>query len=205
MASSPLFWNLIARKYLASPVPDEAVYQRKLELTRERLRPDWDLLEIGCGSGATALNHAPHVRSVTACDFSKKLLAVGETRAAAEQIDNVTFHCKSLDEITAPPAYDAVLMLSLLHLLPDWRGAIDRAAALTKPGGIFVSSTTCMGHSRLLRLLQPLLRLLPLLPSVTAFTEEALRAEIRANGFDIEVDWRPEGADALFLIARRQG
>lgn len=204
MATSPLFWNLIAKKYLSSPVPDEAVYQRKLQLTRDRLKPDWDLLEIGCGSGATALSHAPHVASVTACDFSKNLLSAGQSRAETEGIGNISFHCKSLDEISAPPAYDAVLMLSLLHLLPDWRGAIAKAAALTKPGGIFVSSTACMGNSKLLRLLQPLLRVLPLLPSVTAFTEDALRREIETNGFDIEEDWKPEGADALFLIARRK-
>jgi hypothetical protein len=51
------FWDNIADKYVADPIKDVPSYERKLEVTRSYFRPDMELLEFGCGSGATALLH----------------------------------------------------------------------------------------------------------------------------------------------------
>ena len=53
------FWNKLADKYSRQSVRDEAGYQKKLEVTREYLQPDMEVLEIGCGTGSTAIAHAP--------------------------------------------------------------------------------------------------------------------------------------------------
>ena len=52
---STRFWDRIAERYARKPVPDEAVYQEKLKVTREYFRADTDVLEIGCGTGSTAI------------------------------------------------------------------------------------------------------------------------------------------------------
>ena len=204
MADGRRFWNRIARRYAAGPITDEATYRRKLEETQARFRPDWTVLELGCGTGNTAIEHAPHVAHVRAADFSDKMLDFGRDRAAREGVTNVTFDCKAVDEIDTSTPYDAVLMLSLLHLLPDWQGALDRAWALTRPGGIFVSSTVCADSlPRIARLVLRLAAPFGLLPKVTAFDPDALVGEIAARGFEIEERWQPGPGKALFVIARR--
>ncbi|MGN6486541.1 MAG: SAM-dependent methyltransferase, partial [Devosia sp.] len=68
MAAAYEFWDKMAARYAAHPLAEESASQRKLRETRARLRPDMDLLELGCGTGSTALVHAPHVRHRRAVD-----------------------------------------------------------------------------------------------------------------------------------------
>jgi len=204
MADARRFWNRISKRYAAGPIADEETYRRKLEETQARFQPDWEILEMGCGTGNTAIEHAAHVAYVTATDFSDKMLDFGRDRAAREGITNVTFDCASVDEIDTTKPYDAVLMLSLLHLLPDWQGALDKAWALTRPGGIFVSSTVCRDSIPwIARLVLRLAAPFGLLPRVIAFDPDALVSEIAARGFEIEERWQPGPGKALFVIARR--
>jgi Cyclopropane fatty acid synthase and related methyltransferases len=74
MAESAAFWNNIADRYAADPIADEAAYQAKLAETRRHFRPDMELFEFGCGTGSTALVHAPYVRHIHAVDFSQRML-----------------------------------------------------------------------------------------------------------------------------------
>lgn len=204
MSDPARFWNRISAKYARQPVPDEAVYARKLAETQARLRPGWEVLELGCGTGNTAIAHAPHVAHVRAVDFSEKMLAFGRERALRGGVTNVSFDCATVDETGTDRRYDAVLMMSLLHLLPDWQGAIARAWSLTRPGGIFVSSTACMTvYPRALRLALPLLRPFGFVPRVSVFSPGALAGAIAAQGFEIEERWQPAPRGALFVIARR--
>lgn len=204
MSDPTRFWDRISARYARQPVADKVVYARKLAQTQERLKPDWEMLEIGCGTGTTAITHAPYVKQVRAVDFSKKMLAHGQDRAAREGVRNVQFDCASLDDIDTSKPYDAVLMLSLLHLVPDWQGALDKAWALTRPGGIFVSSTACMAAMPLpLRLVLPGLAKFGLVPRISSFTADELAAAITARGFEIEERWQPGPRAAVFIIARR--
>ena len=79
------FWDKIAARYARRPVPDEAVYQRKLALTREYLRPGAHLLEFGCGTGSTAIAHAPHLADILATDISAEMLAWSTTRLSLKK------------------------------------------------------------------------------------------------------------------------
>ena len=74
MASSPVFWDKVAERYSKKPVADEAAYQTKLRVTREYFRPDMQVLEIGCGTGSTAIAHAPFVEHICATDISPKMM-----------------------------------------------------------------------------------------------------------------------------------
>jgi cyclopropane fatty-acyl-phospholipid synthase-like methyltransferase len=56
------FWDKRAEKYAQRPLADQAAYEKKLEITRRYFNPDSVVLEIGCGTGSTALAHAPYVR-----------------------------------------------------------------------------------------------------------------------------------------------
>lgn len=205
MRPSARFWDRIAKRYAAAPIKDEAAYARKLEATRAHFRPDMDVLELGCGTGSTALLHAPYVKRIRATDISPKMLQIARAKAAQAGVDNVTFEEAAIDTMALEPAsWDAVLALSVLHLLADKEAAIAKVYAALKPGGVFVTSTACLGDTMaFLKYVAPLGRTLGFLPLVRVFTAAELEARIREAGFAIEESWLPGKGKALFLIARK--
>ena len=66
------FWDRIAERYARTPVADETSYKKKLQITQDYLRPGMEVLEFGCGTGSTALIHAPYVKHIHAIDISSK-------------------------------------------------------------------------------------------------------------------------------------
>ena len=201
---SAKFWNKAARKYAARPVADEESYQHKLQFTRERFPDDARVFEFGCGTGSTAITHAPLVQSVHAIDVSPVMIQIAHERAAADGVTNVTFETGTIESFTSKTPFDVVLGLSILHLLPDRRAAIAKAFALLKPGGFFASSTACVADIMpAFRFVAPAARLVGLAPYVDIFSGDVLREEMRAAGFEIEVDWQPHKRASLFLIARK--
>lgn len=201
------FWDRIAGKYAQSAIADEASYQRKLAITRDYLGPEAEVLELGCGTGSTALAHAPYAKHILATDISSAMLEIARDRAAAAGIANVTFRQSALETLEAPAeSFDAVLCLSILHLVEDRPGAIRKAAGFLRPGGVLVSSTACLNDGmRALALVLPVVRAIGKAPRVGFFSAEALRADMRAAGLDIVEDWRPRKRAALFLVARKPG
>ena len=201
------FWDRIARRYARRPVADEASYRKKLEITRGLFRPGMEVLEFGCGSGATAIAHAPHARHIQAIDISRAMLDIARGKAAAAGVTNITFERAGIDDYAvADGSYDIVLGLSILHLLADRDAAIAKVHRLLKPGGFFVTSTTCLGDSmRWMKALVPIGRAVGLMPLVKVFTAKQLEASLTGAGFAIEQNWQPGKGKAVFIVARKPG
>lgn len=200
------FWDRTAQKYARRPIADEAAYQTKLEVTRGYFRPDMELLEFGCGTGSTAITHAPHVRHITAIDFSRPMLEIAEQRAKAAQVANVTFLQADIDTYSAPDSsYDMVLAMSLLHLLKEPEQAIGRIHRMLKPGGYFVSSTACIGDTALkfFKFIAPLGKAIGLLPQLAVFADSELVAMLERQGFAIRHHWQPDKYAAVFIVAQK--
>lgn len=201
------FWDRHAKGYAKRPVADEAAYQKKLKVTQDYLRPDMEVLEFGCGTGTTALIHAPFVRHIRAIDISGKMLEIARTKAG--DIKNVTFERASIEELTAADAtYDAVMGHSILHLLEDKKSAIASVYRMLKPGGVFITSTACLGGTMpalrvVLRVILPVGRVLGLLPLVKFFTEEELQRDLTEAGFRIDYQWQPGKGKSMFIVAKK--
>jgi ubiquinone/menaquinone biosynthesis C-methylase UbiE len=207
MAKSDKFWDRAAERYAKSTVSDEATYQRKLTETQSYFTPDMRILEFGCGTGTTAVHHAPYVNHVEAIDISENMLEIGRGRAREADIENINFTRGTLIEFNAGTAsMDAVLGLNVLHLLPDRQAVVSEIARILKPGGIFVSSTGCLGNSylRFIKLIVPLGKFLGLMPDVFVLTEAELASEVANAGFTIESQWHHGMSDIdVFMIARK--
>ena len=202
------FWDRIARKYAASPVADTEGYERTLARTRQYLQPADGVLEIGCGSGTTAIKLAPSVERYVATDISGEMIAIGREKAQAEGCANITFEVSTPEASPWPDAtFNAVLAFNVLHLLPTREQALRTLHRLLKPGGLFISKTICMkGWNSLLRLALPLAQAMGQAPYVAAFSAEELEREIEAAGFDIVERERhaSRGKDPRpFIVARR--
>ena len=205
MSSTARFWDKIALKYSKQPVRDEAAYRRKLEVTQGYFEPDWQLLEFGCGTGSTAIAHAPHVGHIRAIDISGKMIGIAREKASLAGVDNVDFEVASIEAVDAASgSFDAVLGLSILHLLEDRDAAIARVHSLLKAGGIFVSSTFCGGDShKWLRFVLPIGQFFGKIPYVDLFTRQELVQSIERAGFEIDHEWQPGKGKAVFIVAKK--
>lgn len=199
------FWDRIAKKYSKQPIADEAAYEKKLGETRKVLEPYMKVLELGCGTGGTALKHAPYVRHVRATDISPAMIEIARERAGETGVSNVTFEVGAVDTLKVDnQSVDAVLALSLLHLLDDRDAALARIHRMLKADGLLVSSTPCLGDFfKLFYVIGPIGRALGLIPMVRVFSAADLKASLAEAGFEIEFEWQPSRKKPLFLIARK--
>lgn len=207
MSLSDKFWDAKAEAYAKSAISDEESYERKLRETQSLLCSDMRVLEFGCGTGATAVQHASHVQHIDALDISENMLEIGRNRATEANVSNITFARATLAEFNADASsFDVVVGLNVIHLMPKRAAVLREVARVLKPGGVFVSSTACLGNSylRFIRLLAPLGKLLGLMPDVFVMTESELAAEIESAGFAIETKWHHGiGEINVFIIARK--
>jgi hypothetical protein len=91
------FWNGIAEKYAAQPVANVPAFERKKAITREHLRSDSSVLELGCGTGTLALEMARHAGHIQALDISAEMLRIANQKREIQGASNVTFRQGTLD------------------------------------------------------------------------------------------------------------
>ncbi|MEM9629226.1 MAG: class I SAM-dependent methyltransferase [Pseudomonadota bacterium] len=207
MTDTNAIWDRVAERYARKPVPDEDVYRKKLSITQGYFTPDMDVFEFGCGTGTTAVIHAPFVRHLRAIDVSAKMLEIAENRAAKAGVDNVTFEQAAIDDFeAADESYDVVLGLSILHLVADKEAIIAKVRNMLKPGGVFVSSTACLGDKLwFFKYIEPIGRRLGLMPMVKVFTVKELEDSLTDAGFEIDHHWVPNKGHTAFFVAKKAG
>jgi ubiquinone/menaquinone biosynthesis C-methylase UbiE len=201
---SARFWDRVAERYARRPLADEAAYRKKLEIAREYFRADMQVLEIGCGTGMTAIAHAPYVAHIRATDASAKMLEIARRRAAAANVRNLSFEQAFAEDLeVAEGSIDAVLAMSVLHLLDDPGSVLASVHRMLRPGGILVSNTVCLADkSRWIRLVARLGGRLGLLPSIRFLARNEVEDALVAAGFEILRAWRPDDGLAVFIVAR---
>ncbi|SMY08515.1 class I SAM-dependent methyltransferase [Flavimaricola marinus] len=204
-ARSRAFWNFMAPRYARQPVADEAAYQHKLALTQALLTKEMRVLEFGCGTGTTALIHAPHVAEIDGIDYSSKMVEIASGKAAEAKVENVRFHQASIEDWPIPDRpYDAVMGMSILHLVLDRHAVLGRVRQMLAPGGLFFSSTVCVGDMPgvLPRVLLPIASALRIIPKIGRLSATSLETEITQAGFEIVQTWRPGPDKSVFIVTR---
>jgi ubiquinone/menaquinone biosynthesis C-methylase UbiE len=198
------FWDRIAERYARTPVSDQAAYEAKLAKTDACLKPDDRVLEIGCGTGTTALHHAPKAGHLLGTDISPKMIEIASQKAQAGGIDNVSCAVSSIDDLaTTPGQYDVILAHSILHLVEDVPRTLRQLHRMLKPEGLLISSTQCIGDSAAwLGWIAPLGRVLGALPRINVFREPQFRQWIDEAGFSVEQVWQPKPRASHYIVAR---
>lgn len=207
MSTDAKFWDAIADKYAASPVKDVTAFERKQAITREHLRPDSSVLEIGCGTGTLALALSPFAKHIHAIDFSAEMVRIASGKQQAQGVTNVSFQHGTLDGPIpfARESFDTVLAFSLLHLVHDRPQVLSNIWKLLKPGGSFISSNVCLGDSWLpLGPLISVARWFGKAPVVHSYDRDTIMREMRDAGFS-QVQERDVGAEKIvaFIVATK--
>ena len=205
MGNPAKFWDKIAESYAKKPIADEAAYQQKLQVTQQYFQPDMEVLEFGCGTGSTALIHSPFVKHIRAIDISSKMIEIAQGKADTQNIKNITFEQLTIDELTVPDeSFDVVLGLSILHLLEDKEKTITKVTKMLKPGGIFVTSTACLGDNmKWFKIVGPIGYFFGLIPLVKVFSAQELQASLTDSGFIVDHYWQPGKNKAVFIVAKK--
>jgi ubiquinone/menaquinone biosynthesis C-methylase UbiE len=206
---SARFWDRLARKYAAHRIADLAGYERTLDRVRGLLGPTDDVLEVGCGTGTTALRLASATRHWLATDVSPEMIAIAREKLAADPCRHLRFEVADAETPLAPPAsLGAVLAFNLLHLVPDLDRALGVLVPMLKPGGLFISKTPCLAEMNPLitRVAVPLLRAIGKAPAVLSFDAAGLQAAFERQGLAIETVERHGSKrrdPRVFVVARR--
>jgi ubiquinone/menaquinone biosynthesis C-methylase UbiE len=202
------FWNRAARRYAADPITDMTGYERTLERTRGLLRSSDIVMELGCGTGTTALKLAPCISRIVATDVSSEMIAIAREKAIAQACDNAEFAVAAAGR--APEgdgSFDAALAFNLLHLIVDRPSLLSDVHRLLKPGGLFITKTPCLSEmNTFIRLAVPVMRFVGKAPFVAFFSATELESEIARAGFTIVERARhgSERKDArIFIVARK--
>lgn len=204
------FWDRAARKYARDPIKDMIGYERTLDRTVQLLRASDVVLELGCGTGTTALKLAPHVARIVAADVSQEMIAIAQEKGLADACHNAEFKIASADRLPeAEGTFNAVLAFNLLHLLVDRATVLAHVYRLLKPDGLFISKTPCLSEMNpLIRWAVPVARLVGKAPHVSFFTAAELEAEIAQAGFPV-VERARHGSQRkdprIFIVARKPG
>ncbi|MEM1430612.1 MAG: class I SAM-dependent methyltransferase [Pseudomonadota bacterium] len=203
MTDHATFWNKIADRYAARPVDFPDAYAATLDRVRHHLRDSDTVLELGAGTGSTAIALAPHVASYTATDISARMLEIARGKPEAAALSTLSF--LQADGHSAPEGpFDAVLAFNLLHLVPDLPATLAEIHHRLPTGGLLIAKTPCLANLGLwLRVLIPVLRLFGRVPPVRFLSRDATAREIEAAGFEIleRADY-PASRAAHFIVAR---
>jgi len=114
-------------------------------IARIGLRPGERVLDVCCGSGASALPAALAVGpdgSVLGVDLAERLLALARAKADKLGLRNIEFRTGDMLALNLPAAsFDAVVCVFGIFFVPDMAAAVSALWHLVRPGGKLVITT----------------------------------------------------------------
>lgn len=112
---------------------------------RASLAPGASVLDVGCGSGASAIPAAVAVGPsgrVIGIDLARRLLDVARTKAAAQKLRNIEFQRADMTSLGYPDAsFDAVVCVFAIFFVPDMVKQVRELWRVVRPGGTLAITT----------------------------------------------------------------
>lgn len=203
--TDPLFWDRIAPKYAKSPISNPDAYAQSLARTQSYLKATDHVLELGCGTGSTALVLADHVASYTGTDVSPGMIAIANDKLAAEPKPGLTFTVAGTaraDHGDQTP--DTILAFNLFHLVPELETALKDIHAMLPQGGLLISKTPALGEKWFYRPLVKAMQLVGKAPYARMLGIKELNTMLESTGFRIkETGLYPPTTPSHFIVAER--
>ena len=109
------------------------------------LVPGSNVLDVGCGTGASAIPAAQKVGPdghVIGVDLAERLLAMARAKADAQGLRNVEFRVGDMESLSFPDgAFDAVVCVFAIFFVPDMVRQVRELWRLVRPGGQLAITT----------------------------------------------------------------
>jgi ubiquinone/menaquinone biosynthesis C-methylase UbiE len=114
-------------------------------IERLALRQGSAVLDVGCGSGASAIPAAEAVGPkgrVVGVDLAERLLALARTKAVRRKLDNIEFVRGDMEHLDFPDgSFDAVVCVFAIFFVPDMERQVAEQWRLVRPGGRLALTT----------------------------------------------------------------
>lgn len=163
------------------------------------------VLELGCGNGTYSRVLARAADHVFAIDWSDEMVSVSHERL--KSLKNITVEKQNCFNLPYPDSdFDAVVMVNLLHVIPEPEKAIEESKRVLRANGDIIVISFTMEGLGMLSILGMIYRYLRTYgkPPKTAqsLTLDAATAMIETNGFKIlQACLIGETSKALFIRA----
>jgi len=137
-------YNLASDFFDAPPLGFWARYGRRT-VERLALKPGAKILDVACGTGASALPAAEAVGStgsVVGVDLASRLLVQARTKARRSGLANVEFVEADMTSLDYPDAhFDAVICVFGVFFVPDMESLVAELCRMVRPGGTLAVTT----------------------------------------------------------------
>ena len=179
------FWDKVAPKYAKDPISDMAAYTLTLDRMGALLHSHHQVLELGCGTGTTALELAGHVKSYLGTDISPQMIAIATAKLSQDSPPQLSFAVQDAGSFPSGP-HDVILALNLLHLLPDLQEVLRQIYQALPSGGLFIAKTGLLRDGLwVLPWIIPVMRLIGKAPYVRSLGETELVDMLKSVGFHV--------------------
>ena len=181
--SDVAFWDKAAEKYAKDAISDISAYEATRDRIGEILEPHHRILELGCGTGSTALELADMVASYVGTDVSPKMVAIAQIKQSSETPAQLSFEVHDAAELPSGP-HDVILALNLLHLVPNLENVLAQIYEALPSGGLLIAKTGLLQDGAwYLRLMIPVMRAIGKAPYVRNLSEVELLSLLNKTGF----------------------
>ena len=165
------------------------------------------VMDYGCATGIISNAIADKVKEIHAIDISSKMIEIAKRKASEHNIENINYAQATIyDERYQKGSFNVILAFRILHMLKNPQVVMRRINELLKPGGIFISVSTCMGDKKtllgILVLLASKMRIVPV--RINMFKLSQLQEIITGGGFQIvEYERMDDKIPNYCIVARK--
>lgn len=143
-AAAPVSFDRVAHAYDGTrglpPEAEERVAEAIVEAAGAT--PETSFLEPGIGTGRIAMPLLRRGHRYTGVDISEKMLSELRRKLKRESEGLLNRLTLFVADATALPfadsSFDVVVSAHVLHLIPDWRGALAEVRRVLRPEGVFL-------------------------------------------------------------------
>jgi len=117
---------------------DQQVLGRLVEIANPQA--DWHVLDVGTGTGHTALAFATHVSEVIGLDLTEEMLVEARKLASTRDVDNVSFRIADVHQLPREldGSFDLVTCRRAAHHFSDIDRALSEMVRTLRPGGMLL-------------------------------------------------------------------
>ncbi len=197
------FWDKIAPRYAKSPVSDPTAYEDTLARVRTYLKADDTVLELGAGTGSTALKLAEGAGHYVASDISQGMIDIARAKPGAP--DHLEFRVAGTDASAYQDLQpNTVLAFNLFHLVPNLEAALKDVASMLPKDGLLISKTPAIGEKWYIKPMIWAMQLVGKAPYVRSLKVGEVDQLIKDTGFRvIETGLYPPSTPSRFVVARK--